>query len=79
MGPKIYGLIGRRLKTQLFRPIHRELGNSAYRLIELEPEELAGFLGRADLGGVNVTIPYKRDVIKFAAPFLPSAGADPEA
>lgn len=73
MGPKIYGLIGRRLKHSYSGPIHRELGNSAYRLIELEPEELAGFLGRADLGGVNVTIPYKRDVIRFCDTLSPAA------
>ena len=40
MGSKVYGLIGRRLKHSYSGPIHRELGNSAYRLIELEPEEL---------------------------------------
>ena len=56
MGKKIYGLIGRTLKHSYSVPLHRELGNSAYRLFELEPSELAGFLGRSDLGGVNVTI-----------------------
>ncbi len=67
MGGRIYGLIGRTLKHSYSVPIHRELGNSAYRLIELEPEELAAFLGRDDLGGVNVTIPYKRAVVRLCS------------
>jgi shikimate 5-dehydrogenase len=39
--------------------IHRVLGNDAYRLIELEPEELEPFLGRGDIGGLNVTDPLQ--------------------
>ncbi len=73
MGDRVYGLIGRSLKHSYSVPIHRELGNSAYRLIELEPAELAGFLSRADLGGVNVTIPYKREVIPFCRTLSPEA------
>lgn len=73
MGANIYGLIGRTLKHSYSVPIHRELGNSEYRLIELEPDGLAGFLGRDDLGGLNVTIPYKRDVMKFCDMLSPEA------
>lgn len=73
MGAKIYGLIGRTLKHSFSVPIHRELGNSAYRLIELEPEALPGFLGRADLGGLNVTLPYKRTVLDFCEHLSPEA------
>lgn len=75
MGKKIYGLIGRTLKHSYSVPLHRELGNSAYRLFELEPSELAGFLGRSDLGGVNVTIPYKEAVCKFCDTLSPEAEA----
>ncbi len=63
MEGRIYGLIGRSLKHSYSVPIHRELGAKGYRLIELEPEELAAFLQRDDIGGLNVTIPYKRDVM----------------
>lgn len=73
MGGKIYGLIGRKLTHSFSVPVHRELGNSAYRLIELEPEALAGFLSRGDLGGVNVTIPYKRKVMEFCDRLSPEA------
>ena len=65
MGEKIYGLLGRKLVHSWSVPIHQALGCEGYRLIELEPEELGGFLRREDIGGLNVTIPYKREVMAF--------------
>lgn len=62
---KIYGLIGRTLKHSYSAKIHAELGLPDYRIIELEPEQLKDFLARKDIGGLNVTIPYKRDVMKY--------------
>ena len=63
MGEKICGLVGRRLGHSWSVPIHAALGCEGYRLIELEPDALASFLARPDIGGLNVTIPYKRDVM----------------
>lgn len=63
MDEKIYGLLGRRLGHSWSVPIHTALGCPGYRLIELEPEALPAFLARPDIGGLNVTIPYKRDVM----------------
>lgn len=65
MGQRIYGLLGRKLGHSWSVPIHAAFGCADYRLIELEPEALGGFLRREDIGGVNVTIPYKRDVMPF--------------
>ena len=65
MAGAVYGLIGRKLGHSWSVPIHQSLGQPDYRLIELEPEELPAFLARRDLGGLNVTIPYKRDVIPY--------------
>lgn len=65
MGEKVYGLLGRKLGHSWSVPIHQALGCEDYRLIELEPEELGDFLRREDIGGLNVTIPYKRDVMAF--------------
>ena len=62
---KIYGLLGRKLGHSWSAPIHHELGCGSYRLIELEPQELGAFLARGDIGGLNVTIPYKRDVMAY--------------
>lgn len=65
MGERIFGLIGRRLGHSYSVPIHRALGNEHYALYELEPEALGTFLKRPDIGGLNVTIPYKRDVMAY--------------
>ena len=62
---RIYGLLGRKLGHSWSAPIHQELGCGSYRLIELEVEELEGFLRREDIGGLNVTIPYKRAVMEY--------------
>jgi len=62
---KIYGLLGRKLGHSWSGPIHKELGCDSYRLIELEPEELEGFLRQPNIGGLNVTIPYKKTVMPF--------------
>ena len=65
MEERIYGLLGRKLGHSWSVPIHAALGCREYRLIELEPEELEGFLRQSSIGGLNVTIPYKRDVMPF--------------
>jgi len=65
MEEKLYGLLGRKLGHSWSPPIHGALGCEDYRLIELEPEELEEFLSRTDIGGLNVTIPYKRDVMAY--------------
>ena len=65
MEKKLYGLLGRKLGHSWSPPIHNALGCETYSLIELEPEELEEFLSRPDIGGLNVTIPYKRDVMAY--------------
>ena len=75
MEKKIYGLLGRKLGHSWSVPIHQALGCESYRLIELEPEELGAFLRREDIGGLNVTIPYKRDVMPFCDVIDPAAQA----
>ena len=73
MGEKVYGLLGRKLGHSWSAPIHAALGCADYRLIELEPEELGAFLAREDIGGLNVTIPYKRDVMAYCDVLDPMA------
>lgn len=65
MENRIYGLLGRKLGHSYSPAIHAQLGDAAYRCIELEPDQLGEFLKRDDIGGLNVTIPYKRDVLPF--------------
>ena len=75
MGEKIYGLLGRKLGHSWSVPIHQALGCGSYRLLELEPEELGPFLRREEIGGLNVTIPYKREVMAFCDVIDPAAEA----
>ena len=75
MDERIYGLLGRKLGHSWSVPIHAALGNGAYRLLELEPDGLAPFLHRKDIGGLNVTIPYKRDVMPLCDAIDPAAEA----
>ena len=75
MSGKLYGLLGRTLGHSWSAPIHKSLGCENYRLIELEPERLEDFLRRENIGGLNVTIPYKRDVMQFCDVIDPAAEA----
>ncbi len=65
MEKEIFGLIGRKLGHSDSAIIHDRFGLKNYRLFELEPEEIESFLNTPGLKGLNVTIPYKRDVIPF--------------
>lgn len=60
-----FGLIGRHLSHSYSKMIHSEMGCRNYCHRELEPEELEGFLKGHVFGGLNVTIPYKKDVMPF--------------
>ena len=75
MAEKIFGLLGRKLGHSWSVPIHTALCCEGYRLIELEPDELEGFLRQPNIGGLNVTIPYKRDVMPLCDVIDPMAQA----
>lgn len=59
------GLLGKKLGHSYSPQIHSFLGTYSYELFEKAPEELANFLKTGDFAGLNVTIPYKKDVIAF--------------
>jgi len=58
-----YGLIGKTLVHSYSKEIHEALGKYTYDLFSLPPEKLSGFIDSFDFGGLNVTIPYKQDVM----------------
>ena len=58
-----YGLIGKTLVHSYSKEIHESLGEYEYNLFSLPPEKLADFVNARDYGGLNVTIPDKKDVI----------------
>ena len=68
-----YGLIGEKLGHSFSPYIHGELGGYDYRLIELERSELGRFLKRGAFRGLNVTVPYKKEVIPYCAWLSPEA------
>ena len=67
------GLLGRKLVHSYSPQIHQYLGSYPYDLFEKEPEEIAMFLRDGDFTGINVTIPYKKDVIPFLDELSPKA------
>lgn len=73
MENRTYGLIGQRLGHSFSVPIHRSFGCPDYSLMELEPEALRAFIAEKGFSGINVTIPYKRDVIPLCDHISPEA------
>ena len=67
------GLLGRKLGHSYSPQIHSHLGDYPYTLFEKEPEELEAFLKEGDFTGLNVTIPYKKDVIPYVDELSPVA------
>ncbi len=60
-----FGLLGERLGHSLSPQIHGYFGDYSYTLIEKERDELAAFFESAPFRAINVTIPYKKDVLAF--------------
>lgn len=60
-----YGLIGERLGHSFSKTVHNELADYNYELKEIPKTELDAFMKRADFKAINVTIPYKQDVIPY--------------
>ena len=67
------GLLGRKLSHSYSPMIHQALGDYDYELIEVEPDELDFLLKFGKFDGLNVTIPYKKDVIPYCDLLSPTA------
>ena len=67
------GLLGRKLGHSYSPQIHSNLGDYPYVLFEKEPEEIEDFLKNGDFTGINVTIPYKKEVIPYLDELTPTA------
>ncbi len=59
------GLIGAKLGHSYSPRIHSMLGNYSYELCEVNEEELKSLVTSGEYGGFNVTIPYKKTVMKY--------------
>lgn len=60
-----FGLIGKKLEHSFSKELHKRIDKYSYELQELQPNDLAVFFEQRDFQGINVTIPYKQDVISF--------------
>ena len=62
---KVFGLLGRHLGHSYSPYIHNHLGEYEYNLFEVEPDQLDEFMVKREFSGINITIPYKQDVMKY--------------
>ena len=69
------GLLGRKLGHSYSPQIHKRLADYQYDLFEVEPEDLESFLKTAPFQGLNVTIPYKKEVMAYCAALSDTARA----
>ncbi|MBO5005902.1 MAG: shikimate dehydrogenase [Clostridia bacterium] len=60
-----YGLLGEKLPHSFSKEIHEKLGRYKYELIEVAKEDFPSFAEKRDFTAINVTIPYKRDIIPY--------------
>ena len=67
------GLLGRKLGHSYSPQIHSYLGDYSYELFEKEPDEVKNFVLNGDYHCMNVTIPYKKDVIPYLDRLSPQA------
>ena len=70
-----YGCIGERLSHSFSKEIHACLADYDYEIREIPRGELAAFMTARDFRAINVTIPYKQDVIPFLDEIDPIATA----
>lgn len=68
-----FGLIGKTLKHSFSPKLHKYLGDYSYELFELKPDELESFFKRQDLKAINITMPYKEEVMKYCNKFSQEA------
>ena len=67
------GLLGRKLGHSYSPQIHALMGEYSYDLFEREPEDVGDFVKNGDFTGINVTIPYKKEVIPYLDELSPLA------
>ena len=60
-----YGLIGEKLGHSFSKEVHNRLFDYDYTLNEIAREDLDAFMTARDFRAINVTIPYKQDVIPY--------------
>lgn len=70
-----YGLIGEALGHSVSKEIHEQLADYTYEPHPLTREEFPAFMEQRPFRAINVTIPYKQEVIPYLAEMDDSAKA----
>ena len=60
-----FGCIGEHLTHSFSKEVHARIGTYSYELCEIEKVNLDAFMQKREFRGINVTIPYKKDVIPY--------------
>ena len=60
-----YGCIGEKLTHSFSKEIHALLFDYDYKIQEITKDKLCEFMAKKDFKAINVTIPYKQDVIPY--------------
>ena len=60
-----FGLLGKTLKHSFSPQIHKILSGYDYDLIEINEDGLEKFVKSGKYDGFNITIPYKKEIIKY--------------
>lgn len=60
-----YGCIGEKLSHSFSKEIHAKVADYEYELCEVKKDDLASFCEGADFRAINVTIPYKEQIIPY--------------
>ena len=60
-----YGLIGEKLSHSFSKEIHASLADYEYKIVEIARDKLDELMRAKDFIAINVTIPYKEQVIPY--------------
>lgn len=60
-----FGLLGKNLGHSFSKLIHTKITSDNFEFFDLDEKKLDEFFENKDFKGINVTMPYKKDVIKY--------------
>lgn len=61
----MYGLLGKNINYSYSPYLHSKFGRYDYQLFDLDEKEFENFIKEKKFKGINVTIPYKKEVIAY--------------
>lgn len=72
---KIYGILGCGISYTRSPELHAQLGGYPYQVFDIKKEGLDEFFNKKNFSGINVTVPYKTECIKYIDKLSPEAEA----